>query len=306
MTLSIVRLAERLLDEGSTHEQLTNTCAELYDVFARAGGFDSTDLAAANAAACLLDTNRTVAFVRGLWAAIRDAQRRFPGAVVEVVYAGTGPFASLATPLMPLLSPRDVRFTLIEVNARSITSLETLLETLRLTPHVGRIVHGDATCYRHSTPIHVAVTETMQRALSREPFVAVAQNLKGQLAVGGLLVPQRVAITAAAIDAELEKARWNGATTTVAHRPLARLIEISSSEVCSAPVVVTFPDADGREYWIGLLTEIATFGSERLRCYDSGLTMPDIIWPLSPMIGGETVEFRYRISASPGIEWRRF
>ena len=322
---TIVRHAERLLDQTSTHEQLNDACLELYDIFVHASGLghgnatrDDTSLstgqalAAKSAAACLLDTNRTVAFVRGLWAAICEAQRRFRGETIEVVYAGTGPFASLAVPLMPLLNPRNIRLSLIEVNAHSISLLKRLITKLQFAPRITRIVNRDAAHYRHTLPIHVAVTETMQRALSKEPFAAIAQNLRRQLAPGGLFVPERVTVTAAAIDAEGEKVRWNGAPGPESHRRLARLLQISSSHEVppfeggqSAPVLVTFPDPAGREYWVGLLTEIATFGSERLRCYDSGLTMPEILWPLSPMLGDETIEFRYCISASPGIKWRR-
>lgn len=322
---SIKKQTECLLDETSTNAQLTDACLDLYDRFAHACGPDlqssvageerlSTGhtLAAWNAAACLLDTHRTVAFIRGLRAAIRDARSRLHGEPLDVVYAGTGPFASLAVPLMSLLHPRDVRFSLIEANAHSVSLLERLIGTLRLTEHVSRIVHGDASRYRHPSLIHVAVTETMQRSLGNEPFVAIAQNLRRQLAPGGVLVPERVTITAAAMDAGRQKARWNGALDLEEHHPLARLLEISTSRDDppfegrqSAPVLVTFPDGAGRESWVALLTEIVTFGKTRLRHGQSGLTMPDILWPLSPMRARETIEFHYRISASPGIQWRR-
>lgn len=298
---------------------------ELYELFAEFGDTGSVGvsdgdailpggrtLTAANAATCLLDPHRTAAFVRGLWAAIREARRAFPGQSIEVVYAGTGPFASLATPLMPLLNSRHVRFSLLEMNARSVVLLRGLVEKLGLTRYIAEIRECDATAYRHPSPIHVAVTETMQRSLGKEPFVAIVHNLRRQLAPNGFLVPERVSVSVAAIDAEGEQARWNGAADAETHHELARLLEITRSgdhphfvDSESTPVRVTFPALDRRESWVGLITEIATFGEHHLRRYESGLTTPEILWPLSPMGANETVEFRYCISEEPGFRWRR-
>ena len=188
---NVRRLAECLLDPTATPETLERTCSELYINLLEASGFDpirsvsdavdtplpnGTALAPHLAALCVLDTNRTVAFVRGLWAAIHKAQRRFPLVSLEVVYAGTGPLAPLAIPLMTLLDPGVVVFTLIDVNARSVEAVRRLISRLGLSHCVGRIVRADATCYKHPVPVHVAVTETMQRALSKEPFVAIVRN----------------------------------------------------------------------------------------------------------------------------------
>jgi hypothetical protein len=43
----------------------------------------------------------------------------------------------------------------------------------------------------------------------------------------------------------------------------------------------------------------------RLRDYDSGLTVPEILWPLSPAREGEVIEFTYALGTAPGIRWRR-
>lgn len=121
------------------------------------------------AAQCVLDVKRTATFLRGTANAIAAARERFPGDAIEVVYAGTGPLAPFVVPLLPM---SGVRFTLIDVDARSLRMLRVLLDRLGLQVD---LVHADATEYRHPTAMHVVVSETMQRSLAVEPFVAIAR-----------------------------------------------------------------------------------------------------------------------------------
>jgi predicted RNA methylase len=125
----------------------------------------------------------------GTIAAIQDAVRRFAPAVVEVLYAGTGPLAPLAFLTMPSLDPRSVRFTLLDVHPHSVRSVATLVERLGMTQYVRDVVCADAARYQHPVPLHVVISETMQRALAEEPFVAITRNVCPQLAPGGILVP---------------------------------------------------------------------------------------------------------------------
>ena len=173
--------AHALLDRASTADELTAACAALYETWRNATpaarlAAEVTDdlrlehglaLSPRSAAQCLLDAPRTAVFLRGTLAAISEAMRRFPEEPLEIVYAGTGPFATLALPLFDRLEPRRVRFTLIDVDERSTESVHSLVEHFGFGDHVKAIIHADATKYRHDAPVHVVVTETMQRALSR-------------------------------------------------------------------------------------------------------------------------------------------
>ena len=72
------------------------------------------------------------------------------------------------------------------------------------------------------------------------------------------------------------------------------------------PVVVTLPGGvPGEEYWLALLTSIRVFDDIQLLDYESGLTMPDIVWPLCPDREGEQVAFRYVLGTDPQIRWQR-
>jgi hypothetical protein len=219
------------------------------------------------AALCVLDEKRTAAFQRGAALAIEEAR-----ALVR-----------------PLLGMPGVRFTLIDVDERS-------LAVLRALDLPARIVRADATRYVHDAPLHVVVSETMQRSLAVEPFVAILHNLRAQLAPGGLFVPERVTVDAVLIDPEREQARWAGGEGGP-HVPLGRVLDTS---LALDPVRITIPPTD-KPHWLALVTEIDVFAGVHLHPYDSGLTVPEILWPHSPARAGATVELRYVSGEWPGI-----
>lgn len=130
------------------------------------------------AAFCVREILRTKRFVRGLHEGIRAAQNRFPGQTIQVLYAGTGPFATLALPLTTIFSSAEVNFTLLEINPESLKSLPRVLAAFGAERHVRAISGADATVYQadRNQPLHLVVTETMQNALKKGPQVPVAPD----------------------------------------------------------------------------------------------------------------------------------
>ena len=238
------------------------------------------------AAQCLLDEKRTAAFQRGVAAAIDAVRARFPGETIELLYAGTGPFAPLVLPLLPL---PDVHCTILDVDARSLAMLRTLQPP-------ASIVHADATEYVHDAPLHIVVSETMQRSLAVEPFVAILEHLRAQLAPGRVFIPERVTVDAVLVDPERVQAQWRGEGSADA-RFVARVIDTTRA---LDPVLVTMPETSTPQ-WLALQTEIDVFAGEHLGPYDSGLTVPEILWPFSPARAGAVLAFRYERGARPGI-----
>src|SRR4029077_17526118 len=102
-----------------------------------------------DAGRCLLDLRRTAVYLRGVYDAIQEAQQRFPGDVIHVLYAGCGPFALLCLPLLPLLAGQVVRFTLLDVHARAIESVQAIMAALRLERANVDCLVCDATHYRN-------------------------------------------------------------------------------------------------------------------------------------------------------------
>jgi hypothetical protein len=267
-----------------------------------------------DAARCLLDVRRTVIYLRGVYAAIQAAQQRFPGEIIHVLYAGCGPFAPLCLPLLPLLAGEPVRFTLLDVHARAVESVQSILAGLLFEDANVDCLVCDATHYRHSgpQPLHVVVSETMQQALEKEPQVSILMNLAPQLAPGGLMVPEMIAVDAVLTEWSREPGSNSVAPQPSAGRiPLGRILELDRERLCAwaageaahLPTArIALPSVVPERYSLALATTIRTFGVHELREYESGLTHPLIIhgWR-----AGEDLEFTYRLCDKPGFQMAR-
>jgi hypothetical protein len=275
-----------------------------------------------DAARCLLDARRTVMYLRGVHGAIQEAQRRFPGEVIRVLYAGCGPFAPLCLPLLPLLAGQAVRFTLLDVHARAIESVQTVLAALGLEEVKVDCLVCDAAQYHNpdNRPLHVVVSETMQRALEKEPQVAILMNLAPQLAAGGLMVPELIAVDAVLTDLSREVGGngvvpepsaprlkpWSGRV------PLGRILQVDRERACAwaasrapsqlPPARIALPSSVAAQYSLVLATTIRTFGVHELREYESGLTHPLMV---NGWRAGEEVEFTYHFGEKPGFHMER-
>jgi len=296
-------VADLLLDERSSREALDEAAAELYDVFtAISPRRDSSSadtmlpsgvaLSPAGAATCTRDGLRTAIFARGLRDAITEAGRRFAGETIEVIYAGTGPFAVLAVPLMTIFSPSDVRFTLIDCHEESLRSVRALLRHFGFGRFIRAVVAADASVYRHATAVHVVVAEIMQRALGIEPQVEVSRNLGSQLRANGILVPERVTVDLVFGDPDREGTRSFAGTVA----------ELSDATLDVHTITLTdVPRSTHAMY----ATTVRAFGRHVLREFDSGLTYPQVIWGLTNVREGERLAFWYELGARPGIRWER-
>ncbi|HYO77628.1 MAG TPA: hypothetical protein VE010_14295, partial [Thermoanaerobaculia bacterium] len=163
------QLAAIVIDPASPIEVVERACAQLFDLFrdaaADAAGVTGEQrlesglaLSPALAATCLLDARRTRAFVRGTIGAIRQATARVASAHVEVLYAGTGPFAPLAFLALPFVERERVRFTLLDVHPQSARSVEALVEAFGIAESVRAVICDDATVYRHPAELHVVIS----------------------------------------------------------------------------------------------------------------------------------------------------
>ena len=245
-------------------------------------------LSPSDAANCTKDALRTAVFLRGVNAGIIEARRRFPGQRIEIVYAGTGPFAPLAIPLLTRYSPAEVRLTLIDVHASAIESARAIVMHLGFQDYVRAFITGDATAYEHprGVPLHIVMAEAMQRALSVEPQVALTRNLVAQLEPGGILIPERIGVDFALGSVRVGRVAELTAAARLPHRTLR----------------MPRPPVGCRAMY---LTTIDVFGGHSLRENDSGLTQPQVLWDLLNVREDERIAFCYEASDRPGIRWTR-
>lgn len=283
-----------------------------------------------DAARCALDYRRTSKFLRGLYAAVLEAQKRFPDGAVEILYAGCGPFAPLAVPLTSRFSSAEIKLTLLDVHKRSLDAARRVFQALGKSDYVRDYVQCDAASYKHDAPraVHVVVVEAMQAALEREPQVAITMNLAPQLCPGGIFLPERITVDCYLCDPAKEfPALPPGVDVEASSSPggrgkvrvnLGRVIELTAESrhhllapgdgrreaaLALKPLLNVPRDLDG-EFGLMLSTAITVYDSVALDEYESGLTCPRILYDVGKVRGGKAIEFEYRLGDRPGFKYR--
>ncbi len=190
-------------------ESIIDRMHEMLSEMAIVSGFDGelewqNDLQASSgmaisvneAARCLLDYRRTGQFLRGIHQAILDARQKYPGETIEVLYAGCGPYAPFLTLVAPFFTPKEVQFTLIEINDESLSVAENLIQEMELGAYLRESFHADAILLKLPDPkrYHILFSETMDTALEREPIVSILLNLLPQLREGVFVLPRNVTV----------------------------------------------------------------------------------------------------------------
>jgi hypothetical protein len=285
-----------------------------------------------DAGRCVLDFARTAKFLRGVRAAVDEAQSRFPGETTHVLYAGCGPFAPLVLPLATVLKAGQAQFTLLDIHRRSLCHVRRIVEALELSSFVRRYVPCDATVYDHGqeSPIHVLVIETMQKALTKEPQVAIAMNLAPQMSEKGILIPERITLTAALADvnAEILGRPTKGKAPELLDGSDARRQRVIlgvpfelSAESAREFRRVSFRDAfSGRaclpartvqarspasdRHHLTIFTTITVLGPIVLGDYESGLTYPTLMPDRDPGADSGGIPFVYQLGPKPGLAFR--
>ncbi|AGA92235.1 hypothetical protein Thimo_3579 [Thioflavicoccus mobilis 8321] len=271
------------------------------------------------AALCAEDPLRVSRFLQGIERAIGEAQTRFPSITIHLLYAGTGPYATLVTPLLTRHSPAGLQVTMLDIHRESLDSLRAILGALGLEAFVKAYLQTDASRYRHpkNDPIHIVVSETMTSGLMMEMQVPITLNLAPQLTENGLWIPESVRITAVAGRPEhllvpIDRTAPPPYPQLVADRELGTLFRIGKDEGCALATMkgedslpaetIKIPIDLKPEHAILLHTEITIFGDIHLTGHDSTLNH------LVPMpvgvsaLPGHRTPLRYRLGTHPGLE----
>lgn len=112
------------------------------------------------------------------------------------------------------------------------------------------------------------------------------------------------------LDAESLQRRWRGEAGAVEREDCGIVFEVDAKgELPAGPEASTTlssrGDASGGAKWPALTTRIRVHGDEALDPFASGLTMPEILWPLCPLQRDTTIELRYDAGLHPHVGWRR-
>ncbi len=249
------------------------------------------------AALCAREPLRSAAFIQGLAAAIRAALTG--DKPVSVLYAGCGPFALLALPLMAIFSPRQLRFTILEVHEDALGYARALIEELGYGAHVAAYVCADAATWRivpDALP-DVIVSETMNTALGKEPQVAIMRNLFVQ-APQAALVPAAIAVHLGLPSRAVDEpcVDWG------------RIFEVNAASILAwqgqggsalPAASIRLPAQLARAP--KLLTRIQVHGDIVLHDYACSLNLPLHLPGKPQLTGSETLAFSYQLGSTPGL-----
>jgi len=267
------------------------------------------------AAMCLREPFRTLAFIRGLNEAIRDAMR--PGLPVRVLYAGCGPYALLALPLMTVFSREQLVFALLEIHPESLDRALALIDSFGFAHYLESAVCTDATRYQiaaDSKP-DVIVSETMAVCLHNEPQVAIARHLLTQ-APDARMVPQSVSVEACLLNWSKEHVIMpadHAGDIPLPERDricLGKIFELDSANIRSWEKIegdrlpagsVNIPLLLESRYQPYLLTRIVVYGNTCLHDYDCSLTVPQRLSVNPTFAGGEALQFNYKLGSYPEL-----
>ncbi|WP_430885037.1 phytanoyl-CoA dioxygenase [Fusibacter sp. JL216-2] len=268
---------------------------------------------------CVKEFMRTKKFVAGLYEAILEAQNRFPNRKIHILYAGTGPFATLMLPMTSIFSPDQIKFTLLEINKHSINCLKKLITEFDVWDYVQDIVETDASMYSpdKSESIHIFLTETMQRALNKEPQVSITLNLIDQIEENAIMIPQNIRIDAVLFDHKRNKQRMFGVEGAKDdyYEVLGRVIDFDRGMAkmhgasyrenrrnYTLPIVtIEFPEKiDQRFSSIKLMTQIHVYNEHVLSYYESSLNLPEKLLVIEDIENlPKHLELQYVISDIP-------
>lgn len=332
----LTTLTSRILNaKKDDYSELFFACDKLYDTLLSITGELSSDtvnrqnlelesgkaLGLTWAAMCVKDLMRTKRFMDAVYEAARDRLENYPGRPVQLLYAGTGPFATLALPLIAAFPSDQIQFTLLEVNKTSYNCLQKLIGVLQIEKYIHHIEQADATTWKipGNDQIDIFICETMQQGLNNEPQVSIGLNIVPQLYPGAIMIPNQVILKAALLNPQKRMhEKMQGIYSETAILPLQTvftlnreiLLEYGSAGKPSVQSFVTFPgtslfihEEQASNYPVlCLLTEIEIYNQQKLLLDESALTLP---LKLADLKKGQqrNLKFQYQTGKEPGVRF---
>ncbi len=264
------------------------------------------------AAMCVEDLIRTQRFISAVKKAIEDALRENPEKPVNLLYAGTGPFATLVLPLTTVFSASELQLHLIEVNELSIRNARELFRKLELNDYVKEWHHADAsTIELPETNVDIVLVECLQHALLREPQVAITLNLVNQLPTEVILIPKQIRLHLAVVNSKLQY-EFHTSLEPSSHEFYTIAGEVFSIEKSNArnPEELLQSrklqlDEDTLNFGdhLSVFTEMKLYDDVFLNFNESGLTLPLTIGQVPGNVKQLEVSAKYLMGEDPRLDF---
>ncbi|MEZ4951572.1 MAG: hypothetical protein R2879_15470 [Saprospiraceae bacterium] len=261
------------------------------------------------AAMCLEDIFRTKTFVKGIYEAIQSLHKT-QNEPIRLLYAGTGPYATLILPLLPFFTPDQLQLGLIEINPLSFDMVKSLFKKLALEKFVSDYYLEDATTFQFqkSEKYDLILSETMQNGLRDEPQVSIFINLLQQFP-DALLVPERVTLSFGFYSPMLAR---QDKIESQKIKPLEEVFVLDAASILTFKnkkgfdsITIECHPKDWQGYAYGsIFTKIKVFGNNELLTDQSGLTVPIFLFSVeSRKSVFEWFTFQYENGLKPGLKF---
>lgn len=319
MSTSLKEITQNLLSDSIPLSKLKSTLDEYKTLLVNATSLDlnraehKTDIRLESgmaiglnwAASCLDDSVRTHKFIRGTKLAI-DRKLAESDNAVHLLYAGTGPFATLILPLLSCFSEGELQVTLLDINPESVGNVSNLVKYFGFENQVKEIRCADATktIFENASRFDILLSETMQHALQSELQVVIAGNLFAQMKEDAIMIPQSI---------DLELVSFDSHETV--ETPLLIFGEIMKVDALflrnQHPIHLGW--SYGKQFkvsnsntpdsaMLAISTSITVFENERIEWNESGLTVPKFLGPMRDFLREDVLKLRYVIDPEPGVE----
>jgi hypothetical protein len=272
---------------------------------------------------CVDDVFRTQKFCRGLLKAVKAKQSTNPSKKVHIVYAGTGPFATLVLPLTTIFTSEEITFSFLEINELSINGLKETISFFEIASYIDKIEQCDATTYTFINEDHIdiVIIEAMMFSLKDEHQVSISYNLISQLSKEVILIPEKITLNLLAVNAERRNANKLTLKESIPYsEKLGRLFQLSKDEIFknANAFMEAFPNYEFPQTRIEIPrtlyrnfdelhveTEIKIFENEVLQIDESGLTVLDKFHEFkSMMTPSQYLVATYMCGQKPGLYFR--
>lgn len=312
-----------LLSQVMNYSKTRNAAISLNKLFSEAVAFDElepanqqnivsetgTAIAPRWAASCLIDFMRTRTFILGIRDAIEERLKMNPGKPVTVLYAGTGPFATLLTPLITVFKPSQLQMVLLEINPVSILYLQKITEHFGMEDYLMDVVQADAAayCIPGNQQPDIIVSEAMNNALQKEPQVSIAANLLSQSNRNPVLIPELIKVDVCFTGDMIKNPDAVLYVKTLIELDAETAVRIKNNPedvpVLSTGIIVTIHSLPDSQYkQLVLCTTIRVFRQHNLSFNESGLTIPHILRMISSIKKYPArFLFQYCIESNPGF-----
>ncbi len=258
------------------------------------------------AAMCLDDIMRTRQFIRGVQKAIEDKVKDKQN--IRVLYAGTGPFATLVLPLMVRYPKEKIFYDFVEINPKSLNILKRVIKGMKLKDYTITYQSEDASNMSVTNVPDIIISETMQRALDKEQLVSIYFNLMQQSKPDTVFIPEKIQLTLTT-----DKSSSSDQLVPKDYVTHDHLFELSKKtlEGVSSKFNFEFPkhetvikkDAIPKNAFLNVNTKIQVYKNEILEGNQSGLTIPKILpYKLDECKKKIIVHSQYVVSDNPELK----